>query len=340
MMTTRILLLRPDGKNPSAVDQASGAKLAASENAQLGVVVEEIFFRRGDLGDLEKQLEQWAGKVSGIVGATSVPESTRLAKLAERMETLCFVANNNPTVWQGRRHVFHIGFPSSQTAAAVAALIDHAQRRRVLLIYDDTDFQRRVAAHTKALLEERHLAVVSKHALTNEDFETLAEWQPQLIYIVFSSEAKARSIARRVRRYFDSPPLLFGRSLLRESFLRSIDQELGETWFVDMFRRGGKESEPETHFQEILALRGINIPTANHAFGWDGVSFCALALAAGRGNPAAALDYLESGIRLQGVTGACSFSPDNHNGRRGPGPTTLTRWRGGRLEPLELSQGA
>ncbi|HEY7168488.1 MAG TPA: hypothetical protein VIB79_28280, partial [Candidatus Binatia bacterium] len=271
------------------------------------------------------------GVIAGVVGATSVRESSRLAQRAQEMNLLCFVANNNPAVWQRRRNVFHIGLPSSQTACAVASLLRDLAFKHVLLVYDDTDFQRRVASSTKAALEEGNIAVVCTSEVAEQNSDPLPEWRPDLIYIVFSSELRALSIARRVRRSYSSP-LLFGRSLLRESFLSSLDKEPGEVWFVDMFRRGAEPKEHHSRFAKALAARSVDIPTANHGFGWDGMSFCARALEAAAGDPARAAIHLESGAVLEGVTGACSFAPDNHNGRDGFGPTCLTRWSGGRLE--------
>ena len=330
MNAPRIVLVHSDGDDPSPVDQALGARLAAAE---LGTCFEEAGFRSQDPADLEKQLTRRKGEIVGVVGATSVRESSRLTQLAEEMNLLCFVANNNPAVWQRRRNVFHIGLPSSQTASAVASLLGAIGRKRVLLVYDETDFQRRVASSTKAALEDRNIAVVCTSELAEEKSTAPAGWQPDLTYIVFSSEPRALSVARRVRRSYSSP-LLFGRSLLRESFVSSLDKDSGEVWFVDMFRRGAEPGDDQSGFAKALAARNILIPTANHGFGWDCMSFCARALDAAAGNPGNAAIYLESGAVLEGVTGACSFAPDNHNGRAGFGPTCLTRWADGRLESI------
>jgi len=153
MEPIRILLFRPESDDPSPVDQSLGARLSALEGpARSEVAIEEEYFRRDDLADLERRLGAWKGKISGVIGATNVPESTRLGELAEEMKLLCFVANNNPVVWQRRRHVFHIGLPSAQTAEAVAMLLHKTKRRRILLLYDRTEFQRRVASSMEAAL--------------------------------------------------------------------------------------------------------------------------------------------------------------------------------------------
>jgi ABC-type branched-subunit amino acid transport system substrate-binding protein len=335
MKSIPILLFRPESDDPSPADQSLGARLSTLEGpASSDVVVEEACFRRKDLDDMERQLALWRGKVSGVIGATNASESTRLGELAEQMSLLCFVANNNPLVWQRRRHVFHIGLPSTQTAQAVATLLQKTKRKRIFLLYDQTEFQRRVASSMEAALRAHDVEVTSEAGSPDSQFYWVKDWQPDLLYVIFSSESKALPVARNIRKHLSDTPLLFGRSLLRESFLSSLGEQIGEAWFVDMFDRTGTQSQNQQQIMKILSARGVNVSTANHAFGWDAMSFCALGLKAARGEPALAIDHLESGVALEGATGTCSFSPDNHNGRFGFGPTTLTRWYKGRLEQV------
>jgi ABC-type branched-subunit amino acid transport system substrate-binding protein len=333
MESNRILLFRPESDDPSAIDQSLGARLSAVEGpAHFNIMVEEEVFRRDDLVDMERKLELWKGKVSGVIGTTNVPESTRLGELSDEMKLLCFVANNNPSVWQRRKHVFHIGLPSTQTAEAVALLLQRAKRKRIFLLHDQTEFQRRVASSMEAALKNHDMEVISRAELTGAESELVQDWRPDLIYVIFSSERKSLPLVPKIRK-LSQAPLLFGRSLLRESFLSALD-DVGEAWFVDMFHRNGTQHPTQKDFFQVLSARSVNVPTANHAFGWDAMSFCALGLKAGRGQSSFAIDYLESGVVLEGATGTCSFSPDNHNGRTGFGPTTLTRWYRGRLEEV------
>jgi ABC-type branched-subunit amino acid transport system substrate-binding protein len=335
MEPTRILLLRSESDDPSPIDQSLGARLSALEaSARSEIAIEEEIFRRDDIADIERRLGPWKERVSGVIGATNVAESTRLGKFAEEMKLLCFVANNNPLVWRRRKHVFHIGLPSTQTAEAVAMLLQKTKRKRIFLLYDQTEFQRRVASSMETALRGRHMEVSSQAELSDAELELVQEWQPDLIYVIFSSERKALPVAEKIRRHLSQVPLLFGRSLLRESFLSSLGDKVGEAWFVDMFHRNGTQNPTQKDFLRILSARGVNVPTANHAFGWDAMSFCALGLKAGRGQSLLAIDYLESGVALEGATGTCSFSRDNHNGRTGFGPTTLTRWYRGHLEEV------
>jgi ABC-type branched-subunit amino acid transport system substrate-binding protein len=335
MNSIRILLVRPDGDDPSPVDQSLGARVAALEGPDAAELqLEEVSFRTDDLGKMERQLLLWQGKVSGVVGATNVPQSTRLGELAEQMNFLCFVANNNPLVWQRRRAVFHIGLPSSQTAQAVARLLQKTQCRRIFLLHDETEFQSRVASSMEAALRDHGVIVAAQAMRRESELASVKEWRPDLIYLVFSSETKALPVAKNIRRQLADVPLLLGRSLLRESFLLSLGDIAGEVWFVDMFNRNGTQSGDQQHFAKTLSTHGVDVATANHGFGWDAMTFCARGLKAGNGEPARAIDYLESGVALQGVTDTCAFTPDNHNGRAGFGPTTLTRWYQGRLEAV------
>jgi hypothetical protein len=84
----------------------------------------------------------------------------------------------------------------------------------------------------------------------------------------------------------------------------------------------------------MMSSNGVPVPTTNHAFGWDCMKFCTTALNAAEGDPQRAIDYLESGVTLEGAGGLCSFTPDNHNGRHGAGPTILSRWSNGRFEAI------
>lgn len=330
MKKKSILIMRPEGEHPSPDDQVAAAKLAAGSD----IAVEEQSFDRERPADLEKKLAGWRGKIAGVIGAMRAPESQRLGEVAEEIGALCFVANNNPSVWQKRRNVFHIGFPWDQTATAVAAaLAQKTNRRRYLLLHDQTSFQSRVAAHMEASLAGYGLDVRSVPYTPDVPLEIEGSWKPEVIYVVFSSERKALAIVQELNDRAPEIPLVIGRSLLRESFLHRLDGRLGEFWFVDTtFRRSRVQTESQQQFMRAMAENGIAVPTTNHAFGWDCMTFCASALKAGEGDPQRAIDYLESGVTLEGAGGTCTFSPHNHNGRHGTGPTTLSRWNNGRFE--------
>jgi ABC-type branched-subunit amino acid transport system substrate-binding protein len=330
-----VLVLRPEGEDPSPVDQSLGARLsAAMMPAGSDILVKEEQFHPDDPGDLEKKLQSCQGEISAVVGATNVAGSIRLGELADNMNLLCFLANNNPVVWQGRRHVFHIGLPTTQTTAAVTTLLQTAGRQHVLLLHDRTEFQTRVAASMELALKTKGMQSRSQAISLKDSAEIPTGWNPDLVYVIFSDDRKALPIARAIRRQAYDIPVLFGRSLLRESFLSALGDLDGEFWFVDMFHRNGKETESQRRFRQVMANHGVTVPTANHAFGWDGLQFCALALQTARKGSVSAIDYLESGTILDGASGTCSFTPQDHNGRFGNGPTTLTRWHQRRLEDV------
>lgn len=322
--------MRPDDDDSSPVDQTLAARLAALPGNQ----IQEHRFRRDLPDDLERQMSCWEGEVAGVIGAMRVPESQLLGTLAAKMNMVCFVANNNPAVWQNRRNVFHIGFPTAQTAAAVAAaLAQSADRRRYLLLYDPTEFQTRVATAMEVRLRGHGKDARALPHHPGDPLNVGEGWKPDLIYLVFSSERKALKIVQTIGQSMPDTPLVFGRSLLRQSFLQHLHGRAGEFWFVDTnFRRNRNRTESQQKFMHAMEQNGFAVPTTNHAFGWDCMKFCAEALQAGDGDPDRAIAYLESGVTLEGAGGACTFVPDNHNGRHGSGPTILSRWNNGRFD--------
>lgn len=336
MKRLRLLLIRPEGSEPSPADQSLGARLAALHGPGHGLVdLEEDSFGRGDLGYLEKGLHHWVGRISGIVGATNVPESARLSEIAEKINVLCFVSNNNVSVWQGRRQVFHIGQPTPQTATAVAQLLQRAGLGRVFLLYDESEFQARVAANMVGALDKCGIRANLKAGSESGWLDEARRWKPQVFYLIYSEENRALPIAKLFRSEEPRIPLLFGRSLLRSSFIVSLGAAAEGVLFVDLFPRDKPESTRMVEFTKALFQERVDCPTANHGFGWDAMALCAVALSKGDGNPLHAIEYLESGAIIEGVTGQFRFSRENHNGREGPGPTRISRYRNGQLVEVD-----
>jgi ABC-type branched-subunit amino acid transport system substrate-binding protein len=308
MKRLRLLLIRPEGNDPSPLDQAQGARLAARHGlARQLADLEEDLFERGDFGDLERKVRRWVGRISGIVGATSVPEATLLGRLAESLGMVCFVANNNPSVWQGRRHVFHIGLPSRQTAVAVGQALRSGGYTRVFLLHDDTEFQGRVAASMLKALEENNIEANSQSGSKPGWLEEMRSWRPELFYLIYSDEKRALPIVRLVRSAAADTLLLLGRSLLRSSFIAALGAAVEDVLFVDLFRRDQQGPARMGEFTKALLQEGIDCPTANHGFGWDAMTLCSLALAKAGSHPLYATEYLESGMLLEGVTGQFSL---------------------------------
>jgi ABC-type branched-subunit amino acid transport system substrate-binding protein len=333
MSKVRILLLKPIEESPSPTDQSLGAYLAATEGPQReNISLEQETFRHGDLNDLAAAVKRREGKIEGIVGATNVPESTRLGELSEELKFLCFVSNNNPSVWQKRRTVFHIGVPTRMTSAAVAEQLLHkAAARRIYLLHDETEFQKRVADNTASFLTDAGAEVRSTPATRPEWLDDLRSWTPELIYLVLSDEERALPLVRSLRAVFPRLPLLLGRSLLRRSFIDAAGKEDDALLFVDMFQRGAPRSGEESSFVKALAKAGVSPPTANHGFGWDAMTLCADALARSNGHLSAAIEYLESGAELAGAAGRYQFNREDHNGRQPFNPTVLSALRAGQV---------
>lgn len=334
MGNIKVAVAVPDRDSPGVTDQFLGARLAPLHSRTGDVVaVEEIVFKPKDDGDLERCVIPLAGKISAVIGATNVPESTRLGELSERLGLLCFVANNNPSVWNGKRHVFHIGIPSAQTAAAVALHLTRLGIRQVQLVHDRNEFQRRAAACARAALETRGIQVNSRTG----DPDGAAERNrsaAELFYLLYSDEQKALGVVRTIRGEMRDTPILFGRSLLRSSFISALGENATHAWFVDLLPRSGARSAMQQEFFTALGETDIQIPTANHCFGWDAMALGCRALAEANGDCEAAIDYLESGVVLEGVAGSYRFGSGDHNGRRGIGPTSLSRWREDHIEEV------
>ncbi|HWP58114.1 MAG TPA: ABC transporter substrate-binding protein [Candidatus Acidoferrales bacterium] len=337
-MPIRILLLRPEEDSYSALDQSLGARLAGTCGRFSDVELEEETFPSRDLAAMETCLRTRRGKLAGVVGATSVPQSTLLGEMAEDMKILCFVANNNLSVWQGRRHVFHIGLPTVQTSEAVAELLAHGGFARVFLLHDDTEFQRRVAETARTAVERRKIRVGCGSGADAAWPEKAVSLNPDLVYLIYSDEKKASLLARTCRSELPKALFLFGRSLLRETFIEGLGAAAEGALFVDLFRRG-KSAEAQAGLVTALFSEGVKIATANHGFGWDAMTLCALALFRAGGNAAAAVSYLERGETIDGATGSFRFGRENHNGREGFGPTRISRWYRGRLEEAYDAQG-
>jgi len=331
-MTIPVLIMRPSGEHSAPTDQTLGAKLCAGPD----VLWREEFFDRETPADLERQFAPWRGRIKAVIGATRAAESQRLGEVADDMGVLAFFPNNNPSIWQRRSHLFHIGFPWQQTAAALAAeLVQKTNRRRYLLLHDSTQFQSNVASNMQEKLKGYGIDVRSLDYKPGTPLDLAGKWKPELIYVVFSSERKAAEIVPMINDQAPDIPIVIGRSLLRESFLKILQGRTGEFWFVDtIFRRARVHTETQQQVMQVMEENAIKVPTTNHAFGWDCMKFCTMALKAGDGDVKRAIDYLESGVTLEGATGTCSFSADNHNGRHGLGPTILSRWNQGRFEDL------
>jgi len=329
MKKNTVLIVRPEGDDSSPADQTFAARLAAGPEVE----IREQLFRRDEPDDLARQLRSWDGKAAGVIGAMRVLESQQLGQLAERMNLLCLVANNNPAVWQNRRNVFHIGFPTLQTTAAVAAeLTRSANRRRYLMLHDATEFQTRVATTMEARLLESGMEARSLAHNTGDALDIGADgWKPELIYVVFSSERKALKVVQTIGERVPDTPLLLGRSLLRESFLQSLNGRSGEFWFVDTnFRRSRMRNESQERFVQVMEENGVEVLTTRL-----GLHEILRRGTACRRRRRQARDRIPGKRRdAGGRYRYMHVQRRQPQGRHGPGPTILSRWNHDRFEDV------
>ena len=287
------------------------------------IALQQDSFHQGDLDDLERTLRRWIGKVSGVVGATSLTESTRLGKLAQQLNLLCFVSNNNPAVWQHRSHIFHIGVPIAMTSAAVAQRLLHDLKvKRVYILHDRTEFQKQVARTTESSLKRGGAEVYSSPGSQIDWHDSVLSWKPDVVYLAYSEEHLAVRMTEGLRRALPNVPLLVGRILLRRTFFVSLGDAAEGLFLVDIFHRGVPQTYEEAMFTRVLSQAGVELPTANHGFGWDAMTLCGLALAKAEGEPSSAIRYLESGVDFEGASGNYRFSAEDHIGRRVFNPTS------------------
>lgn len=340
MGKVRILLLKPTGDDSAPEDQSLGAYLAATQGPTRDQVdLEQDSFQRGAMDHLEKVLRQWADKISGVVGATNVPESKKLGEMAEELNLLCFVSNNNPEVWQHRSHIFHIGVPTTMIGSGIAeGLLRDVGFSRVYLLHDSTEFQRSLASATARSLEKCGVKVRSQLGSLRDWLDDVRSWKPDLLYLVYSNESPALPLAQSLRRSLPEMPLLVGMSLLRHTFLSSLGEVAEGVLCVDIFQRRVPQREQEKIFMSALRQAGVRIHTANHGFGWDAMILCGKALSKVNGTVSSAIQYLESGINLEGATGYYRFGRENHNGRVAFSPILLSRVHNDLVEPYAAAR--
>jgi len=142
-------------------------------------------------------------------------------------------------------------------------------------------------------------------------------------------------LIKKVRETMPTTGLLIGRGSVRPTFLASIGSLAEGILAVDLFRRGAPRGKSEAEFMDVLLRNGIDIPTGNHGFGWDGMKLCTQALIEANGDSIEAARYLEAGMEIEGATGSFRFSPTDHNGRASFNSTTVSCLRQGR--PITLS---
>ena len=326
-----ILLLEPKGGQPSSRDQAEAANLAAllgPENKN--IALEHEFFSPNEADSIEKVVDRWAGGVLGVVGATGVAESKRLGELAQDRRLLCFVANNNPVVWEHRRHIFHIGVPTDLIASAIAeGMVGSIGAKRIFIIRDIVEFQTKLARSVERWLRRNGHEVQTQSGHEEDAPNSVKQFEPDAVFFACSDTALVLPWICELRRALPKVYLLIGMSQLRSTFPLQVADE--RVLFVDLFCRSRPKRQAEKTFMATLTTAGKAIPTPNHGFGWDTMSLCSGALIAAKGDVTAAIRNLESGARYEGATGYFEFGRENHNGRETFNPVVISQIKKGRV---------
>jgi ABC-type branched-subunit amino acid transport system substrate-binding protein len=326
-----ILLLEPKGGQPSSTDQAEAATVAAllgPENKN--IALEREHFSPGEAGSIEKAVDRCAGRVLGVVGATGVAESKRLGELAHERRLLCFVANNNPVVWEHRDHIFHIGVPTDSLASAIAeGMVGTIGAKRIFILRDIVEFQAKLARSVERWLRRNGHEVQTQSGHEENVPSSVKQFEPDAIFFACTDAELVLPWVCELRRALPKVHLLLGMSQLRSSFPAQVADE--RVLFVDLFCRSRPERQAEKTFMATLTTAGKAIPTPNHGFGWDAMSLCSGALIAAKGDVTATIKNLESGARYEGATGYFEFSCENHNGRETFNPVVISQIKKGRV---------
>jgi branched-chain amino acid transport system substrate-binding protein len=240
-------------------------------------------------------------------------------------------AHNNPVVRQGRTRAFGIGVPSELTGEGTAVfLAEGLKARRVFIVNEPNEFQAFASDCCAAALAKRGVTVERAHLVADPvaqaaTVKRVRDWAPDAVSLWGGGELDAAvSFMKEAGR--DWPPTVLSRSMTCKEFVERCGEVVEGQYFVDMFVRGDRASADEKALIAALAQLDPNIaPTANHAFGWDGLRLVAEATRAAGPKAEAQVAYLERLREYPGATGRLTFAPDDHNGHFKSNPTTISR---------------
>jgi branched-chain amino acid transport system substrate-binding protein len=281
---------------------------------------------------------------AALIEMSTVPAAVRMAQWCEREGVLFMTAHNNPIVREGRRRAFGIGVPSELTGEGTAQFIaERLRATRVFVINEPSEFQSFASQCAVDALGRQGVTVARGELLADATARTdliqrVQAWAPQVISLWGGGELQAAAGFVTIFPMVTGgpmPPTVFSRSMTCREFVDRCGDHLEGQYFVDMFVRGELASDEEKALLAALAEHDPGLaPTANHAFGWDGLRLVAEAARA-VGPPCDALvAHLEGLENYPGVTGRLSFGPDDHNGHFQANPTTISRLEAGRFMPF------
>jgi branched-chain amino acid transport system substrate-binding protein len=333
--------------NTATLEQLLGVQLAAAHTRRLwGTDGPELELIEREVSTDAAEAEE-AGRVlahehgcAALIEMSTIPAAVRMAQWCEREGILFMTAHNNPIVREGRRHAFGIGVPSELTGEGTAQfLAEVLQARRVFIVNEPSEFQAFASDCAADALAQRGVAVergelLPAPAVRSAMIERVRAWGPDAVSLWGGGELDAAAHFMK-EAAGNWPPTVMSRSMTCREFVDLCGDAVEGHYFVDMFVRGAGAPDDERALVEALAKHDASVaPTANHAFGWDGLRLVAEATRAAGPDGDAQVTYLEGLQDYPGVTGRLSFGPRDHNGHFTANPTTISRLEGGRFVPF------
>lgn len=320
----------------SARDQMLGVRLAADHTREIGAgandkleLAEHVVSARSSasIGAAAETLV--SSGCDALVGVLTAPLSAELAEWADKAGVLYLTANNRPSVWNGRRHVFHIGVPSDITGRSVIQHILARGVRRAVILYRPGPPE---AYNVNTLAAESASRFAAEEGLDTR-LQSLESgvWDggnhptdDEAVCIFNSDVPKIAELVTRLRSANKDGLIVLSRSMLCRDFIELAGDAGKGCNVVDLFFRSDDASAEERALMRGLAATDARlIATANHGFGWDCLRLTSKALQEAGTDAADQWALLERLDKYQGATGPFAFSSQDHNGRRRYNPTTI-----------------
>jgi ABC-type branched-subunit amino acid transport system substrate-binding protein len=336
--------------NTGTLEQLLGVQLAAAHTRQLWgaagpgleLIEREVATDPAAAEAAGLELVQDHG-CAALIEMSTIPAAVQMAEWCEREGVLFMTAHNNPVVREGRRRAFGIGVPSELTGQGTAQfLAEGLKAKRAFVINEPNEFQSFASQCAVQELMRRGVTVERGELLPDAAAQAtlvrrVREWAPDAVSLWSGGEldAAVAFVAAFGKGTGVLPPTVFSRSMTCQEFVDRAGAALEGQYFVDMFVRGERASDEERALLAALAEHDRALaPTANHAFGWDGLRLVAEATRAAGPNADAQVAYLEGLKNYPGVTGRLNFAADDHNGHFQANPTTISRLEAGRFMPF------
>jgi ABC-type branched-subunit amino acid transport system substrate-binding protein len=333
------------GLGASTSEQVLGSRLAAehtqSESPGPGGALEVVERPTGAEGPaFAAELSDLVNNegCDALLGVLPVPLSIEAAKWAHAHGILYSTGNNNPLLWQGRKHVFHIGVPSEITASAsMTYLSGERGAKRVAVLHTPGEFQVFAAecmieAATKLGVDASAIDAGLDSSRDADVMRQIDAHRADAVIVMGSELDRVGGLVPQLAA--GGRPTLLARGMVCREFLDSHGAEAEGFDFIDLFLRSGDAPDEERALIERVTGSDTQlVTTASHGFGWDCMRLLVAALSQGHKGTEGAM-YLESLDAVPGATGALRFSATDHNGRWQADPTTFARLQGGRFVPI------